>query len=155
MKKFLIITIIATALSGIVFGGVYLGGGAMKEFGGYNRTFLEGRITVGSTGLSADLLGQVDLSNLDPTHFLQLYTYVNVNLPISLFELYAGFSPCWFFYNGGFMESSLKSHGYVHGGVSFNFKPVRVYGEVSCQLIYSPISLGTVPMGTLGIQVGF
>lgn len=155
MKKFFIVAVVALTLASIAFGGVYLGGGMMKEFGGYNRTFLEGRITAGSTGLSADIEGHLLLSNPNPTYFLQLYTYVNVNLPMSLFELYAGFSPSWFFYNGSFSESALKSHGYVHGGVALNFKPVRVYGEIAYQLIYSPISLGTVPMGSLGIQIGF
>ncbi len=155
MKKILIVVVVALMLSSVAFGGVYLGGGLMKEFGGWNRTFLEGRITAGSTGLSADIMGHLSLSNLNPTHFLQLYTYVNVNIPLSSLDFYAGFSPSWFFSNGKFSENELKSHGYVHAGVALNFKPLRIYGEISYQVIYSPISLGIVPMGSFGVQLGF
>ncbi len=154
MKSIIILLVVVSILAGTLYAGTYIGGGVMHEFGVMSRNMFEGRLTFGSS-LSVDVAGHLLFSNPNPAYWVQFYTYLNLNIPISNFETYVGFSPTWFFYRGIFSVRELKAHGYVHGGVALNLKPVRLYGEVSYQLIYSPISLGTVPMGTVGVQFGF
>jgi hypothetical protein len=155
VKKIFTIFVVLSVLSVFVFGGTWIGGGISKELSGQNRTFIEGRATLGFGVISVDLMGQLLLSNPNPTYWTEIYTYVNIDIPIQNFEIYAGFSPTWFFYNGQFNQSGLTSGGYVHGGAALDLKPLRIYADVAYVLDYSPISLGSVPIPSIGAQFGF
>lgn len=154
MKKIVLIFLATTVFSMAVFSMTYIGGGLMKEFGGYNRTFAEARLTMGS-GITFDVMGHLILSNMNPSSFLQLYTFVNATLSLSNLDLYFGFSPCWYFSGGTFSQSSFQNHGYVQAGAAYNINRFRVYANLAYLLHYNPISLGNVPMGTIGAQFGF
>ncbi len=156
MKKIVLILLVMLVFSIAAFGMTYIGGGFMREFGGYNRTFAEARLTMGS-GMTFDILGHLILSNMNPAYFLQLYTYLNASFQLSNsnLELYAGFSPTWFFGNGSFSQYDFYNHGYFHAGAAYKMNQFRIYGELGWQLYYSPLSLGSVPMGTIGAQFGF
>jgi hypothetical protein len=159
-KKFLVLTLMTLALAGSLFATTFVGGGVSKEFSGYfQRTFIDGRVTVenmlAGNMLTLDVEGELDPSNFNPTIWAQLYTYINFNLPISNFEIYVGFSPSFFFGNGVFNTEEFQQHGYVHGGVAVNLQKVRIYGELFKQLVYSPFGLGNVIMGSVGAQFGF
>ncbi|MGC8580425.1 MAG: hypothetical protein ACP5MB_10270, partial [bacterium] len=146
----MIVTLCVTS----VFAGVWIGIGGSQEFGGMGRTFLDARLTFGSL-LSFDIADQVLLSNISPQYWDQLYTYVNLDIQLWFVELYGGYSPALYFYQGQFQMPDLMNHGYVHGGISFDFKPLRIYGETAYRLYYDPLSIGSVPIYSLGVQIGF
>lgn len=154
MKKTVLVLLVMAIFSMAAFGMTYIGGGVMKEFGGYNRTFGEARLTMGS-GVTFDFIGHLDLANMDPSYWLQLYTYINAALSLSGLDLYVGVSPTWFFGNGSFSQFSFYDHGYVHAGASYSINQFKVYADVTYVLYYNPISLGNIPMGTIGAQYGF
>ncbi len=72
-----------------------------------------------------------------------------------IFELYGGYSPCLYFYEGQFQMPDLILHGYVHGGISLDLKPWRIYGETAYRLYYDSFSLGSIPIYSLGVQITF
>ncbi len=155
MRKVLIVLLMFAILSAtFVFAGVWVGIGASQEFGGMGRTFLDARLTFSSL-LSFDIADQLLLSNISPQYWDQLYTYINLDIQLWFFELYGGYSPCLYFYEGQFQMPDLANHGYVHGGISLDLKSWRIYGETAYRLYYDPFSLGSVPIYSLGVQIGF
>ena len=155
MKKVFLIVGILAVFSVFVFGSMWIGGGISQELGGQNRTLIEARITLGLGILSIDVMNHLLLSNPNPAYWDQVYTYINIDIPIQMFEIYAGFSPTFFFYEGQFSQSALTSFGYVHGGASLDLKPLRIYADVAYGFDYSPFSFGNIPILSAGAQFGF
>ncbi len=154
MKKLLVVVFLISIFAAGVYATAYIGVGFEKEMGGMGRSFAVGRLTLGNI-LTTDIEGLVLISNPNPMYWFEIYTYVNLSIPISNFEVYAGFSPTWFFYNGSFSTYDFNSHGYLHAGVAMKLQPIRVYGEIYEVLNYSPISLGNIPIIGVGAQLGF
>ncbi len=154
MKKLLVVIFIISILTVGVYATTYIGGTFQKEIGGYGRNFIGGRVTFGNM-LTMDVEGSLSLSNPNPMYSTQIYTYVNFSIPISNFEIYAGFSPTLFFFNGNFSTYEFQQHGYLHGGVAAKFQKIRIYGEIFKVLYYSPIQFADVSVIEVGAQIGF
>ena len=152
VKRLLIFGTMLMILSVAIFGEISMGGGVAREFGGLNRTMLEGRLTF-ENPLSFEIAGQLLTSN--PASQVQFYTYANLNFTLSHFQLYIGLSPNWFVSSDGFSLAALLANGYLHAGLGFKYSFIRVYGEIIEPIVYVPLSLGADPMADIGIQYCF
>ncbi len=159
MKRTVLVLLLFSTVALVAFGGVYFGGGVIKELGNAPETqgmLFEGRLTLGEGGLSLDLIGTLPQQTEENMGtLLQFFTYLNLNIPISQLEIYAGFSPTLVFYNGQFWESFLREMGYVHAGIAFKIKPVRLYAEAITYIVYSPFKFGNEVGVCVGAQIGF
>ncbi|WP_036225132.1 hypothetical protein [Mesoaciditoga lauensis] len=154
MRKLLLVILAVSIFSGSLFATTFVGLGFTRELSGQQRNFIDGRLTFGNM-LTIDVEGSLCLSNLNPMYSTQIYTYVNFSIPISNFEIYAGFSPTFFFAYGNFSTYEFQQHGYLHAGIAAKFQKIRIYGELFKILYYSPIQLGDVTLIEVGGQFGF
>jgi hypothetical protein len=159
MKRFLILIAVLSIFTGSLFATTFIGGGVGKYLGQEVDSssmidWVEGRITFGSM-LTFDLGAALNPADFNPSHQLQFLTYLNLDIPISNLEIYAGFSPFLSFDFGQFDSESLKSVGLVHAGIALSFQKVRIYGEAVKFLYYSPFNLLPYTAIAGGVQIGF
>ena len=159
MKKSLALVAILLVFAIGAYATTFIGGGVGKYIGSDEFTssgidYVEGRITMGS-GLTLDLGVLLDSGDLNPADQFYLFTYLNLDIPISNLEIYAGFSPDLSFYEGQFEMEYLKYDGYVHAGLAVNIQKIRLYAEAVKVVYYSPFNLSQDTEIAGGIQIGF
>ncbi len=154
MKKLSIFILVISILTVGAYATTYIGMGFTREMSGQQRDFINGRVTFGNI-LTMDVEGSFKIPNPDPTKWAQIYTYVNLSIPVSNFEIYAGFSPCLFFSYGDFSTQGFQTFGYLHAGVALKLQKLRIYGEALKVLYYSSFHFDDIVVASLGAQIGF
>ncbi|WP_456401011.1 hypothetical protein [Mesoaciditoga sp.] len=159
MKKLLALVAVLLVFAIGAYATTFIGGGVRKYIGNDEFTssgidYVEGRITMGS-GLTFDLGAFLDFGDLNPADQLYLFTYLNLDIPISNLEIYVGFSPDLSFYDGQIEMEYLKNDGYVHAGLAVNIQKIRLYAEAVKIVYYSSFNLSQDMIVDGGIQIGF
>ncbi len=162
-KKLVVLMLVVSVFTVGAYAATFIGIGAgkylnLEEYGVDSSTslvdWIEGRITMGS-GLTFDLGVVLNPVDLNPAHQVQFLTYLNLDIPISNFEIYAGFSPFLDIEMGQFQTELLKSEGIIHAGLAINLQKIRIYAEAVKFLYYSPFNLLPYTAIAGGIQIGF